>query len=320
MSKLILKIDISSWQVGVRIPWELLWELGVRVVSLKSSMGGGTDYSAEGFALEIRSRVPGMLIELYHWVDPTVSPSFQVNTWFIPQIRKIRPEALAWDNEQPYEWSKTGPSGTMDYSKPIKPATILRAAQDTVKALNASKEPAVLAIPAKRRQQYTGGWFTERVPGLAEWIAEQPAWWAEYFDYGMSMMLDGKPKALPYAIGVDELLALSAEHRFVRTAPAAVKNVIWRQVTSRWVLDGVGSVVAGTGWKKYDAGPLDFNVWLHTETDFYAWADQVMPTQPEPEPEPEPEPGPGLIALPDGWGLREVYEDHERRLRALEVA
>ena len=251
----ILKLDISYHQRDYDIPFLELFDWGFRVVSVKASMGYGQDAECMRRSAEV-IRAENLVLELYHWVDPTTDGARQVRRWFVPLVREWMPDAVALDQEQVHPWRADGKR--LDYSRALPAKQILKAAK-TATAELAKPEYKSFMPPSHRRQQYTGGWVLRYCPQLDDFIADQPAWWAQYHDYGIAWYRDGKMRADPYTVSPEDLLAIAERCREV-AAPPAVTNVLWRQFGSRFVIDGV------------QGGPLDVSVWMGTDAEFKEWS------------------------------------------------
>lgn len=177
---MIFILDVSKWQEPSQVPWAVLWDLGFRLVIIKSSMGGGKDpYCLEHAQL---AKDHGFLVALYHWVDPIQNWTTQATEYFFPQIDAVEPIAVGYDCEQYWaSWSKWQDyvAGKIPNSQ-VPRTTEYNVVNSYLTVRNLALAQYGSSIPEKRHMIYSADWFTDIFPGLAEASKEHELWIADW--------------------------------------------------------------------------------------------------------------------------------------------
>ena len=151
-------VDVSYYQDPARFTsafWAACQAHGMRRVTVKYSMGFGTDTAAPRHAANVRD-VHGLGLDAYHWVDPTNTVTAQLNN-LARRVDACPPDIINADLEQWWgSWT--------EYYKAIK-GLIPWSAVPRVDPQRLSEHARVLVAEMRRRfaplpvRVYTGQWF-----------------------------------------------------------------------------------------------------------------------------------------------------------------
>jgi len=249
---MILAIDVSKWQSP--LPWAEFKAQGFLLGIAKASMGGGYDGNCDAHVASMKEA--DVKVGLYHWVDPTQDAAGQAQ-YFLDKIAKHSPDCIAFDVEQ---WWASWPK-YWDYVNGKIPSTQVPRlnSQQLVDSCATVAEivEATCGLPHDRLMVYTGRWFTNIYPELAEVMSKYRSWPAHYkgnFEVNKRYTWDEFFAAVPS--GAPSL-------------PHGVSEWTLWQFTSYPILPPVSF-------------RLDCNVYNGDIDDFNAWLGEVEPPPPLP--------------------------------------
>jgi len=162
-----LGVDVSRWQRT--IDWKTLRTVGVSFAIIKASQGV-TISDGLLHAHFSGARQAGLVTGVFHWVDPTLPPTAQVDH-FLKTCQGLDFDFAALDVEQHWqswqEWARN------QIVQRVPPERISRAAHEAAVAVRAATDkPVVIYTRPSFVQEYAQ-------PMLA-WLPEWPLWLAYY--------------------------------------------------------------------------------------------------------------------------------------------
>lgn len=168
--------DISSYQWDTIFPFQAMKDNEFKLVLIKSSMGGGPDWTCDKFVDTFRNN--SFDIGLWHWVDPTQNLEKQTN-FFLDKIHKHKPDCVFLDQEQFWaNWPDFYKlkAGQLTYAKlPKLSKDKINNAGTTIIGL-LWDELLTLQIPF---DTYTGKWFIDDYCGKVwPWVKHTNPWLA----------------------------------------------------------------------------------------------------------------------------------------------
>ncbi len=240
-----LGVDVSRWQRTV--DWKTLRAAGVSFAIIKASQGVAISDALLQAHFE-GARQAGMVTGVFHWVDPTLPPTAQVEH-FLKTCQGLDFDFAALDVEQHWqswqEWARN------QIVQRVAPERISSAAHEAAVALRAATDKQVVI--------YTRPSFVQEYAlPMQAWLSEWPVWLAYY----------------PYPTGrVWATWEKLVSHHLPRIpgpklAPGCSTWQFWQFSGDKFVLPGAVS-------------PLDLNFFNGSEADLRAWIHQREKAQVE---------------------------------------
>jgi hypothetical protein len=205
-----------------------------------------------------------------HWVDPIPAPGewYRQGDHFLRQADLYDPVAGALDIEQ--YWAVWQDYWDMLKGK-ITGAQVRKLAPNRIRDCSAFLYDYIMQRHPMPLLPYTARWFTASYsPMLGPWIGDKPSWIADYWDY--RQFLDPKGRSVPYKrtdVEFSWLVDVFVPSDPINL-PTGVTNCVFRQISSRMVLDPCRGV------------NFDMSQWMKSDDEYMKLFGIVPPPPPPP--------------------------------------